>query len=97
MKSTNKKTAGAADSAEFAITGSVVEVYAGRDADYASVKVQPDPDDYYDLYRVAVAKEVGIEVGDEITCTGTMTTFFDRQKKTKTINFNATSVKPVKE
>ena len=95
MKST-KKTAGAADSAAFTITGSVVKVYAGRDADYASVHVQPEPDGYYDLYRVAVAKEVGIEVGDEITCTGTMSTFFDRQKKAQTINFNATSVKPAK-
>ena len=96
MKSTNKKTAGAADSAAFTITGSVEKVYAGRDADYASVKVQPDPEGYYDLYRVAVAKEVGVEVGDEITCTGTMTTFFDRTKKIQTINFNATTVKPAK-
>ena len=96
MKSTNKKTAGAADSVAFTITGCVEKVYAGRDADYASVKVQPDPEGYYDLYRVAVAKEVGVEVGDEITCTGTMSTFFDRTKKIQTINFNATTVKPAK-
>lgn len=95
MKSTNKKTAGT-DSAAFVITGSVAKVYDGRDADYASVKVQPDPFGYYDVYRVAVAKEVGVEVGDEITCTGTMSTFFDREKKIQTINFNATSVKPAK-
>lgn len=96
MKTTTKKTAGAADSAAFTITGSVEKVFAGIMADYASVKVQPDPDGYYDLYRVAIAKEVGVEVGDEITCTGTMSTFFDRQKKIQTINFNATSVKPAK-
>lgn len=95
MKSTNKKTTGT-DSATFIITGSVTKVYDGRNADYASVKVQPEPDGYYDVYRVAVAKEVGIEVGDEITCTGTMCTFFDREMKIQTINFNATSVKPAK-
>ena len=95
MRSTNKKT-GVTDSATFVITGSVTDVYDGRDADYASVKVMPDLDGYYDMYRVAVAKEVGVEVGDEITCTGTMTTFFDRVKKKQTINFNATSVKPAK-
>lgn len=96
MKSTNKKTAGAADSAAFTITGSVEKVYAGRDADYASIKVQPEPDGYYDLYRIAVAKEVGIEVGDEITCTGTISTFFDRAKKITEYHFNATAVKPAK-
>lgn len=95
MKTTYKKPA-RTDCATFVITGSVTKVYDGRDADYATVKVQPDPSDYYDLYRVAVAKEVGVEVGDEITCTGTISTFFDRETKKQTINFNATSVKPVK-
>lgn len=95
MKTMNKKTAGI-DSATFIITGTVEKVYVGRDADYASVKVQPDPNDYYDMFRVAIAKEVGVEVGDEITCTGTMTTFFDRVKKNQEINFNATSVRPTK-
>lgn len=97
MKETKKTTTtGRADSAEFEITGIVEKVYNGRDADYASIKVLPAPNDYYDLYRVEVAKEIGIEVGDEVTCTGQLSTFFDRQKKTQTIHFNATSVKPAK-
>ena len=97
MKATKKPTTtGRADSATFEITGTVDKVYNGRDADYASIRVTPDPDGYYDLYRVAIAKEIGIEVGDEVTCTGQLSTFFDRQKKTQTINFNATSVKPAK-
>ena len=97
MKATKKTTTtGRADSATFEITGTVEKVYNGRDADYASIKVTPDPEGYYDLYRVAIAKEIGIEAGDEVTCTGQLSTFFDRQKKTQTINFNATSVKPAK-
>lgn len=97
MKATKKTTTtGCAGSATFEIMGTVDKVYNGRDADYASIRVTPDPFGYYDLYRVAVAKEVGIEVGDEVICTGQLSTFFDRQKKTQAINFNATSVKPSK-
>lgn len=96
MKATKKQTTGRADSATFEVTGEVTKVFSGRDADYATVKVQPDPKGYYDLYRVACAKEVGIEEGDEITAMGTISTFFDRTKKVQTINFNATSVKPAK-
>ena len=97
MKATKKTTTtGRADSATFEITGTVEKVYNGRDADYASIRVTPDPDGYYDLYRVAIAKEIGIEAGDEVTCTLQLSTVFDRQKKTQTINFNATSVKPAK-
>ena len=89
-------TTGRADSATFEITGTVDKVYNGKFGDYATIRVAPDPDGYYDLYRVTIAKEIGIEVGDEVTCTGQLSTFFDRQKKTQTINFNATSVKPAK-
>lgn len=97
MKATKKTTStGRADSATFEISGTVEKVYNGKYADYASIRVTPEPEGYYDLYRVAVAKEIGIEEGDEVTCTGQMSTFFDRQKKTQTINFNATSVKPAK-
>ena len=96
MKTAKKQTTGRADGATFEITGEVTKVYSGKEADYATVKVQPDPEGYYDLYRVACAKEVGVEEGDEITASGTISTFFDRTKKVQTINFNATSVKPAK-
>lgn len=96
MRANRRQTTGRADGATFEITGEVTKVYNGKEADYATVKVQPDPDAYYDLYRVACAKEVGVEEGDEITAAGTLSTFFDRTKKVQTINFNATSVKPAK-
>lgn len=96
MKATKKQTTGRADGATFEITGVVTKVYNGKEADYATVKVQPDPEGYYDLYRVACPKEVYVEVGDEITASGIISTFFDRTIKVQTINFNATSVKPTK-
>jgi hypothetical protein len=96
MRATRNQTTGCADGATFVITGEVTKVYSGKQSDYATVKVQPDLCDYYDLYRVACPKDVSVEEGDEITASGTISTFFDRTKKVQTINFNATSVKPAK-
>lgn len=93
MKTTSKK-ASAQDCAQFTITGTVEKVYRGRDNDYASIKVQPNPDDYYDLIRVACPKDAEIEEGDSVTASGTISTFFDRNKKVQNINFNASEVKP---
>lgn len=95
MKSSKSSRISHADKATFEIIGTVEKVCNGKQSDYATIRVEPDPLGYYDLYRVAVAKEVGIEPNDKVTCIGQLSTFFDRQNKTKKINFNATSVKPL--
>ena len=94
MKNANKSK-GTKHCAEFTIIGTVIKIYHGKTADYATVKVQPDPEDYYDTFRVALPKEYGIEENDTCTFTGTITTFFDREKKAQQINFNATTCTPL--
>lgn len=90
MKKQNNKSA-----ALFQITGEVTGIYQGAKADYLTVKVQPDPDDYYDTFRVAVDKDSGIEEGDNVKLTGSCTSFWNKNKKVMEYSFNATKYEEV--
>lgn len=94
MKNT-KKNAGMKPFAVFEIHGEVVGIYNGAKADYLTIKVQPDPDDFYDTYRVAVDKSVGAEKGDMLYLTGKVGSFFNKNKKVMEYSFNAREVTEV--
>lgn len=94
MKNT-KKNAGTKPFAQFEILGEVVDIYNGAKADYLTIKVQPDPDDFYDTYRVAVDKSVGAEKGDTLRLTGTVGSFFNKNKKVMEYSFIAGEVQEV--
>ena len=90
-----KKATGTKQHIKFEILGEVVDIYNGAKADYLTVKVQPDPDDYYDTYRVSVEKDSGIEKGDTVKLTGTCSSFFNKNKKVMEYSFNASEFEEV--
>lgn len=96
MKATNRRQQNAArPSASFEIIGEVTDIYKGAKNDYLTVKVQPDPEDYYDTYRVAVSKEVGAEVGDVLRCSGRIGSYWNKNKKVMEYSFIAGDVQEV--
>lgn len=87
MKNNTKKAA-----ACFTITGEVTDIYSGKKQnDYVTVKVTRG--EYYDLIRIVVDKAAGVEVGDNVTFTGRIETFWDKQKKVTVYNLYAENVK----
>ena len=90
-----KKKTGTQQYITFEILGEVVDIYNGAHVDYLTVKVQPDPDDYYDTYRVSVKKDSGIEKGDTLKLTGTCSSFFNKNKKVMEYSFHASEYEEV--
>ena len=86
MKNTNKKSA-----CTFTLSGEVTDIYEGKQNDYLTIKA--DRCEYYDLFRVAAPKDAGAEVGDKLTITGRVETFYNKDKKVTVYNFYAENVK----
>lgn len=90
----NQKTENAS-ACTFTLTGEVTEINEGKNADYVTVKVTRG--DYYDLIRVAVndrTKTNGSYMqGNVCSFTGTVSTFWNKEKKVTIYNFTAESVK----
>lgn len=86
MKNTSKKAA------SFTLTGEVTEIYNGaKQNDYVTVKVNLG--EYYDLFRVICDKSAGVEVGDKCVFSGTVSTFWNKEKKVTNYNFYAENIK----
>lgn len=84
-----------ASACTFALTGEVTDIYEGKNADYVTVKVTRG--EYYDLLRVSVNDRTNIngsyKAGNTCAFTGTVSTFWNKEKKVTIYNFNADSVK----
>ncbi len=81
----------------FMLTGEVTEIYEGKNADYATVKAQRG--EYYDLFRVSVNDRTKITgsyaVGKNCIFSGTVSTFWNKEKKVSVYNLTADSVNEV--
>lgn len=86
MKNANKKAA-----CTFTLSGEVTDIFEGKQNDYLTIKA--DRGEYYDLFRVAASKDSGVEVGDKLTITGRVETFYNKDKKVTVYNFYAENVK----
>ncbi len=84
-----------ASACTFTLAGEVTEIYEGKNADYVTVKVTRG--DYYDLFRVAVNDRTKIngsyKQGNVCAFTGTVSTFWNKEKKVTIYNFTADTVK----
>lgn len=79
-----------AQAAGFNITGVLTEVYVGKKACYASIRVDHAHDDYYDLYKVKFDLDTDFpDDGAAVSVLGTMSTF------KKEVNFTGTYIQPV--
>ena len=89
----NQKTENAS-ACTFTLTGEVTEIYEGKNAD---VTVKVTRGDYYDLIRVSVNDRTKIngsyKQGNTCAFTGTVSTFWNKEKKVTIYNFTAESVK----
>ncbi len=90
----NQKTENAS-ACTFTLTGDVTEIYEGKNADYVTVKATRG--DYYDLIRVAVNDRTKIngsyKQGNTCAFSGTVSTFWNKEKKVNVYNFTADNVK----
>lgn len=87
MKNTSKKA-----SCAFTLSGEVTDIFEGaKQNDYLTIKAERG--EYYDLFRVAASKDSGVEVGDKLTITGRVETFYNKDKKVTVYNFYAENVK----
>lgn len=77
--------------ATFAVSGEVTELYSGAKNDYLSIKTERGQ--YYDIFRVAAPKDSGAEVGDKLTISGRMETFWNKEKKVSVVNLYADTIK----
>lgn len=91
----NTKKPGTKPFAQFEILGEVVDIYHGVKADYLTIKVLPEETCYYETFRVAVDKSVGAEKGDTLRLTGTVGSFFNKNKKVMEYSFIAGEVTEV--
>lgn len=80
------------ESTSVCIIGTLDSVFEGKNANYLDVKVNKNGK-YYDMFHVDCPKEIVLpDDGETVTITGTLTTFFDRDKKCQKVIINAKSV-----
>lgn len=84
-------------SSTFCIVGKIENIYEGKKADYLTINSPRG--DYYDLLTVNVSvdamKTDSIEdysEGETVQCSGHITTYFDREKKTSRVIFTVDTV-----
>lgn len=88
----NAKKATNPESTSVCIIGTLDSVFEGKNANYLDVKVNKNGK-YYDLFHVDCPKEIALpDDGEIVTITGTLTTFYDRDKKYQKVIINAKSV-----
>lgn len=80
------------ESTSVCIIGILDSVFEGKNANYLDIKVNKNGK-YYDLFHVDAPKEIALpDDGETVTITGTLSTFFDREKKYQKVIINAKSV-----
>ena len=80
------------ESTSVCIIGTLDSVFEGKNANYLDVKVNKNGK-YYDMFHVDCPKEIVLpDDGETVTIIGTLTTFFDRDKKYQKVIINAKSV-----
>lgn len=81
----------------FTLTGEVTEIYEGKNADYVTVKAYRG--EYYDLFRVSVTDKTKITgsyaIGKSCVFSGTISTFWNKEKKVSIYNLTADCVNEV--
>ena len=84
-------------SSTFCIAGKIENIYEGKKADYLTINSPRG--DYYDQLTVNVPVDAmetdSIEdynEGETVQCSGHITTYFDREKKTSRVIFTADTV-----
>lgn len=88
----NAKKTTNTESTSVCIIGTLDSVFEGKNANYLDVKVSKGGK-YYDMFHVDAPKEIALpDDGETVTITGTLTTFFDRDKKYQKVIINAKSV-----
>lgn len=81
-----------ADSTSVCIIGTLDSVFEGKNANYLDIKVNKNGK-YYDMFHVDAPKEIVLPGdGTTVSITGTLTTFFDRDKMYQKVIINAKSV-----
>lgn len=87
-----RKTSNKTESTSVCIIGTLDSVFEGKNANYLDIKVSKGGK-YYDMFHVDAPKEVTLpDDGETVTITGTLTTFFDRDKKYQKVIIKAKSV-----
>lgn len=87
-----RKTSNKTESTSVCIIGTLDSVFEGKNANYLDIKVSKN-DKYYDMFHVDAPKDIALpDDGETVTITGTLTTFFDRDKKCQKVIINAKSV-----
>ena len=83
------------ESTSVCIIGTLDSVFEGKNANYLDVKVNKNGK-YYDMFHIDCPKEIALpDDGETVTVTGTLTTFFDRDKKVQKVIINAKTVTDV--
>lgn len=84
-------------SSTFCIVGEIKDIYEGQKADYLTINSPRG--DYYDQLTVNVPVDImenstieDYSEGETVQCSGHITTYFDREKKTSRVIFTADTV-----
>lgn len=83
-------------STAFAMVGTLTGVYEGKKYNYIDIKVHPEGSQYYSTFTVTASPDIELfDDGTEVSVTGSINSFFDRQAQRTTYSFMVSELKAV--
>lgn len=93
---TNKTTGVQGHNTAFAMVGTITNVYEGKKYNYINIKVHPTSEQYYSNFTVTAPTNIELyDDGTDVSITGVIKSFFDREAQKTTYTFMCTEIKPV--
>lgn len=94
--SANKTTGTQGHSTAFAMVGTITNVYEGKKYNYITIKVHPTGEQYYNNFTVTAPTDIELyDDGTDVSITGVINSFFDKESKKITYTFMCTEIAPV--